>query len=67
LDLNLEYQQSRECRDRARYLVAEAVARATTSNASGPQEIDDAKSAFSNQYMFAKLEPSVIRGGNPAR
>ena len=63
LDLNLEYRLGRdECRDRVRELVAEAIARAATKKASGPpQGINEAKSEFSNQYMFARLEPSVIR------
>ena len=63
LDLNLEYRLGRdECRDRVRELVAEAIARAATKKASGPpQGINEAKSELSNQYMFARLEPSVIR------
>ncbi len=63
MDLNLEYRLGRdECRDRVRELVAEAIARAATNKASGPpQGINEAKSEFSNQYMFARLEPSVIR------
>jgi serine protease AprX len=62
LDLNLEYQLGRdECRNRVRELVVEAIARAAAKKAPGPQGINEAKSEFSNQYMFAKLEPSVIR------
>jgi serine protease AprX len=62
LDLNLEYQLGRdECRSRVRELVAEAIASAATNKAPGPQGINEAKSELSNQYMFAKLEPSVIR------
>jgi serine protease AprX len=62
LDLNLEYRLGRdECRSRVRELVAEAIARKATNKAPGPQGINEAKSEFSNQYMFARLEPSVIR------
>ena len=62
LDLNLEYRQGRDsCRQRVRELVAEAIVRAGTNKASGTQGINNSKSDLSNQYMFAKLEPSVIR------
>jgi serine protease AprX len=62
LDLNLEYRQGRDsCRQRVRELVAEAIVRAGTNKAPGTQGINNSKSDLSNQYMFAKLEPSVIR------
>jgi len=62
LDLNLEYQQGRDrCRERVRELVAEAIVRAGSDKAPGTQGINNSKSDLSNQYMFAKLEPSVIR------
>jgi serine protease AprX len=62
LDLNLEYRLGRdECRDRVRQLVQEAIAVAGTGKAPGQQGINEEKSRYSNQYMFAKLEPEVIR------
>jgi serine protease AprX len=62
LDLNLEYRLGRDkCRERVRQLVAEAIEIAATDKAPGPQGINQHKSDFSNQYMFAKLEPPVIR------
>jgi len=62
LDLNLEYEEGRdEGRGRVRQLVDVAIARAGTKKAPGQQGINEPKSEFSSQYVFAKLEPPVIR------
>jgi len=62
LDLNLEYEEGRdEGRERVRELVDEAIARAGTKKAPAQQGINVAKSELSGQYVFAKLEPAVIR------
>jgi serine protease AprX len=61
LDLNLEYADGRDGgRQRVHDLVARAIAE--KGRDTGPRQgVNRAKSDLSSQYLFAKLEPEVIR------
>lgn len=59
IDINLSYHKGREAaREHARKLVADAVREAGTVP---EQELDETKTRFSEQYLFAKLETAVLR------
>ncbi|MDQ1662886.1 MAG: serine protease AprX [Blastococcus sp.] len=59
LDLNLEYVKGRQAgRDRAGQLIDRAI---QESGRTPDQGVNADKSELSNQYLFAKLEPEVIR------
>jgi subtilisin family serine protease len=61
LDLNLEYGEGREAgRERVRELIDDAIHALNREDVDG-QGVNTAKSELSNQYLFAKLEPDVIR------
>ncbi|CAN5756711.1 MAG: S8 family peptidase [Euzebyales bacterium] len=59
IDVNLTYHRGREAaRERAAELVAQAVREAGTRSDQG---LNEAKSRFSEQYLFARLETSALR------
>lgn len=59
IDINLEYSQGRAAaRERIKQLVEESAAAAGRDKT---QRVNEAKSRFSDQYLFARLEGDVLR------
>ena len=73
IDVNLEYRGGRdEARKQVRRLVSDAIKAKGENRDASRQGVNDRKSQYSQQYLFAKLEREVIRhlvridGGNRA-